>query len=57
MNLRAYQTQEPNEQADPEKWMRIATGLELLEAMARDEEDPVRQELLYALWAEAKCVS
>ena len=50
------QTGETNEETNLLKWLRIAGGLELLGRMARDEKNPVRQDALYAMLSEAKCV-
>lgn len=50
------QTDDPNDETNLLRWLRIADGLQLLERMARDEKDPVRQDALYACWAEAMCV-
>lgn len=49
---------EPTKHEEPTiaRLMRIADGLEMLERMVLGEKDPVRQDALYVVLAEAKCI-
>jgi hypothetical protein len=46
----------PNDRENLAKWLRIASGLELLRKMAKDEKDPEKQDMLYNGLGQEECI-